>query len=256
MRISGIILATVLALGVMPEAGAQLKMVSKDKLESVNSPRLSADSASLGFVTSHIVAERMTEDDAPKTYAFEFTNLGQAELEIARLVTTCSCTQAICPQKELAPGEKSSIIVTYNPKGHPGRFDRKIFVYTQEGNAPAAVLKLSVDVENSTDISGQYPVSMGKISLRRNVLRFTKGQSAVEKLRFVNVSGKVLNFDCDRNFLPECISFSAPQTNPMEEAEMVIRYDSGKAGAREKVTVFLSGLGLPPSQSSLTIYFE
>ena len=79
-------MAAVLALGVMPEAGAQLKMVSKDKLESVNTPRLSADSASLGFVTSHIVAERMTEDDAPKTYAFEFTNLGQSELEITRLV--------------------------------------------------------------------------------------------------------------------------------------------------------------------------
>ena len=43
MRISGIILAAVLAFGIMPEADAQLKMVPKDKLESVNSPKLSAD---------------------------------------------------------------------------------------------------------------------------------------------------------------------------------------------------------------------
>jgi hypothetical protein len=42
----------------------------------------------------------------------------------------------------------------------------------------------------------------------------------------------------------------------MEEGEMVIRYDSGKSGAREKVTIFLNGLGLPPSQSSLTVFFE
>jgi hypothetical protein len=118
------------------------------------------------------------------------------------------------------------------------------------------VLKLYVDVESSPDISGSYPVSMGKIRLRRNVLRFRKGESAVEKLRFVNVSGKSLSFDCDRAFLPECFSFEAPVTGPMEEGEMVIRYDSGKSGAREKVTIFLNGLGLPPSQSSLTVFFE
>lgn len=256
MRISGIILAAVLAFGIMPEADAQLKMVPKDKLESVNSPKLSADSASLGFVATRIEAERMMEDELPKTYTFEFTNLGKDVLEIRRLVTTCSCVQAICPEKEVGPGEKSSIIVTYNPKGHLGKFERKIFVYTRDGNSPAAVLKLYVDVESSPDISGLYPVSMGKIRLRRNILRFRKGESAVEKLRFVNVSGKSLSFDCDRAFLPECFSFEAPVTGPMEEGEMVIRYDSGKSGAREKVTIFLNGLGLPPSQSSLTVFFE
>ena len=256
MRITRIISVVVLALGLVPEAGAQLKMVSREKLEQVNSPKLHADSASLGFASRHIVAGRMTEDDAPKNYMFEFTNTGCETIEIKRLVSTCSCVQAVCSDKEIAPGEKSSIRVTYNPKGHPGKFERKVFVYTRDGDMPSAILRLSVDVDISSDASGQYPVSMGKIRLRRNELRFRKGETAVETLRFVNVSGKVLKFDCDRVFLPECISFEAPQTNPMEEAEMVIRYDSSKPGARDKVTIFLSGLGLPPSQSALTVYFE
>ena len=256
MRITRIISVAVLALGLSPEAGAQLKMVSREKLEQVNSPKLHADSASLGFASRHIVAGRMTEDDAPKNYMFEFTNTGRETIEIKRLVSTCSCVQAICPAKEIAPGKKSSVIVTYDPKGHPGKFERKIFVYTQEGDAPSAVLRLSVDVDSSPDLSGQYAVSMGKIRLRRNELRFRKGEDAVEKLRFVNVSDKSLKFDCDRTFLPECISFHAPQTAPGEENEMVIRYDASRPGAREKVVIFLNGLGLPPSQSSLTVYFE
>lgn len=256
MRLSRLILAVVLALGVVPEAGAQLKMVSKEKLQSVNSPRLSSDSASLNFVTRHIVAERMCENDAPVTFTFEFTNMGRGRVEIKRLVSTCSCVQAICLNRQVASGEKSEIKVTYNPKGHPGKFERKIFVYTQEGDAPAAVLRLSVDVESNLDISGQYPVSMGKIRLRRTSVRFKEGQDAVEKLRFVNVSGRVLRFDCDRAFLPDCIKFYAPPTRPLEEAEMVVRYDSTKPGAREKLMIFLNDLGLPPSQSSLTVYFE
>lgn len=256
MRISRIILAVVLALGVLPEAGAQLKLVSKEKLQSVNSPRLSKDSASLGFVTTHIVAGTMTEDDAPKTFTFDFVNQGRTKLEIKRVVSTCSCAQAVCPTKALAPGETSAVTVTYNPKGHPGKFERKIYVYTQDGDVPAAVLRLTVDVENSMDISGLYPVSMGKIRLRRSAVRFTKGTAAVEKLRFVNVSGRVLRFDCDRSFLPECIKFYAPPTRPLEEAEMIIRYDSSEPVTKEKMTVFLNDLGLPPSQSSLTVYFE
>ena len=249
-------MAVVLALGAKPQASAQLKLVSQEKLKSVNSPELSKDSSSLNFVTRHIVAERMSEDDAPRTYRFEFTNVGRGKLEVKRLVATCSCVQAICLKREVAPGETAEISVTYNPKGHPGKFERKIFVYTQDGDVPAAVLRLSVDVENSLDLSGQYPISMGKISLRRKVVKFRKGEDAVEKLRFVNMSGRVLRFDCDRAFLPECIKFYAPPTRPLEEAEMVIRYDSTKPGVREKLTIFLNDLGLPPSQSSLTVYFE
>ena len=222
----------------------------------MNSPQLSRDSASVSFVIRHIVAERMTEDDAPKTFTYEFTNVGRSKLEIKRLVSTCSCAQAICTKKVVEPGEKASVMVTYNPKGHPGRFERKIFVYTQEGDSPAAVLKLSVDVENSMDISGQYPVPMGKIRLKRRAVRFNEGSDAVERLKFINVSGRVLRFDCDRAFLPECIQFYAPPTRPLEEAEMVIRYDSAKPGVREKMTVFLNDLGVSPSQSSVTIYVE
>ena len=256
MRIAGIILAVVLAFGFMPEAEAQLKLVSRDKLKSVNSPELSRDSSSLDFVTRHIVAERMSENDSPVIFTYEFTNIGRRQLEIKRLVSTCSCAQAICNRRFVAPGEKAQIMVTYNPKGHPGRFERKIFVYTMDGSSPAAVLRLSVDVENSLDIAGQYPVSMGKIRLKTAAARFRKGTDDVVKIKFVNVSGRVLRFDCDRAFLPDCIKFYAPPTRPLEEAEMVVRYDSTQSGAKEKMTIFLNDLGVPPSQSSLTVYLD
>lgn len=256
MRVSNIILTFLLALGMTFEAGAQLKLVSREKLMSVNSPQLSKDSASLDFVTRHIHADRMTEDDLPQTYTYEFTNAGRTRLEIKRLVSTCSCAHAVCTRKVVAPGEKAAVMVTYNPKGHPGKFERKVFVYTQDGDRPAAVLKLSVDVENSMDISGQYPVSMGKIRLKRTSVRFREGEDSAIRLKFINVSGRVLRFDCDRAFLPECIRFYAPPTRPLEEAEMVIRYDSTQPAARQKMTVFLNDLGVPPSQSSITVYLE
>lgn len=244
------------AFGMIPDAGAQLKLVSKEKLQSVNSPKLSKDSASLDFPVRHIVAPKMTENDTPASFSFRFRNTGLFKLEIKRIVTTCSCTQAVCTKRTVAPGEEAEVLVTYNPKGHPGKFERKIFLYTRDGDEPSAILNLSVDVENGMDLTGLYPVPMGKIRLRRTAVRFTEGADAVEKLRFVNVSGRVLRFDCDRAFLPECIRFYAPPTRPLEEAEIEIRYDSTKPGAKEKMTIFLNDLGLSPSQSSLTVYLD
>ena len=105
-------------------AAAQLRMVSKEKLEQVSDPRHSSDSAFLSFDTRHIVAEPMNEDDAPKTFVYRFTNVGSETMQIKRLVSSCSCAAAVCTVKEVAPGASAEISVRYNPAGHPGRFER------------------------------------------------------------------------------------------------------------------------------------
>ena len=167
-------------------AAAQLRMVSKEKLEQVSDPSHSADSAFLAFDTRHIVAEPMNEDDASKTFVYRFTNVGSETMQIKRLVSSCSCAAAVCTVKEVAPGASAEISVRYNPAGHPGKFERKVFVYTQDGNDPSAVLKLSVDVSAGSDLSGEWPVQMGSIRLRRSEVTFRAGEKAVETLRFIN----------------------------------------------------------------------
>jgi hypothetical protein len=236
-------------------AAAQLRMVSKEKLEQVSNPRHSADSAFLSFDTRHIIAEPMNEDDAPKTLVYRFTNVGNEAIAIKRLVSSCSCATALCTVKEVAPGASAEISVRYNPAGHPGKFERKVFVYTQDGNAPAAVLRLSVDVASGADISGEWPVQMGSIRLRRSEVTFEAGENAVEQLRFINVSSQPVTLDVDRNFLPECLTVTfEPQNVPAgEEGILTITYDPSLPGVRETMKIILKGLGLPPTRSTLTV---
>lgn len=242
-----------LQLGVAAEA--QLKIISREKVESVSSPRLSADSAALRFQTRHIVAEVMNEDDPPRTFMFRFENVGDRVLNINRLVSTCSCMTATSERQEVRPGEVSDIMVRYNPKGHPGKFDRKVYVYTDSGNDPAAVLRLSVQVEAGKDLSGEWPVQMGTVRLRRSEIAFTEGVRAVEKMRFVNVGGKPLQLECETAFLPECLSFrTEPQiVEAGNEGEIVITYDPSKGADLQNVKIILKGLGLPPSRSSIIV---
>lgn len=235
------------------DASAQMKIISRERVEEVSNPRLSADSASVAFETMYIVAEPMSEDDAPKTFVYKFRNVGDKPLQIHRLVSTCSCAPATCAVKSVAPGASAEISVKYYPKGHPGRFERKVFVYTQEGNDPAAVLRLSVDVTSGSEHSTLWPIQMGGIRLRRSDVTFIKGQKAVETINFLNLTGKTLKLECEEMFLPESISFSSEPVADGAEGVMTVTYDPSKPGAKDSVKLILKGLGLPPSRSTINI---
>lgn len=250
-----VIIAICLAALPAATASAQLRIVPREKLEAVSDPRLTTDSSSLCFDTTHIVAEPMNEDDSPRTFDFRFTNVGNEMLHIDRLVSTCSCASATCAVRDVAPGQSAVVSVRYSPKGHPGRFERKVFVYTQEGNAPTAVLRLSVDVTAGQDISSEWPVQMGKIRMRRAVVEFSRSGKAVETIRFINIGDKPLELECETAFLPDCITFVVEPSvvGKGQEGQMKIGYDPSRQGSRDNMKIILKGLGLPPSGSSLTV---
>ena len=255
MKFYKFILVCIAVMASAMTAAAQLRMVSKEKLEQVSDPRHSVDSAFLAFDTRHIVAEPMNEDDAPKTFVYRFTNVGEHALQIKRLVSSCSCASAVYTVKEVAPGASAEISVRYNPAGHPGKFERKVFVYTQDGNDPSAVLKLSVDVSAGADLAGEWPVQMGSIRLRRSEVTFKAGEKAVETLRFINAGDRPVSLDVDRDFLPACLSVSMEQGQiaPGEEGVIRIAFDPSMSGVRESMKVILKGLDLPPSRSTITV---
>ena len=255
MNLYRIILLTTAVMASTMTAVAQLRIIPKEKIANVANPRLSADSLALDFDTRHIVAQPMSEDDAPVTFVYTFTNVSGQPLEILRLMSTCSCVNATASKRHVLPGEKAEISVRYNPAGHPGKFERRVFVYTTDGNDPAAVLKLTVDVANGSDISGIWPVQLGPIRMRRSDVEFVKGQKAVEKLRFINLSGKSVRLECEDAFMPECLAFrTEPQVvEDGQEGEIIITYDPSKPGAKQQMKVILKGLNLPPSRSSITI---
>lgn len=215
-----------------------------------------SDSVILDFPAMHIAADVMTENDPPVNCCFEFTNRGFRKVKIERVVSTCSCIYAYCDREVVKPGEKAVITARFNPKGQAGRFEKNIYVYTGKCNDPAAVLKLSTYVENVMDVSGRYPIKMGSINLSRSIVRFKRGHAATETIRFVNVSGRSLKFDCDRALLPACLRFYAEPVRPLKEGVIRISYDPSKGEGKDEMIVLLQGLGLAPSKASIKVILE
>lgn len=237
---------------------AQIRIISREKLDSVSSPALASNAEALAFEMLHIEAEPMSEDDAPESFRYRFTNVSDSPLRIDRVVSTCSCAQARCSKTVVYPGEDAEVIVTYNPKGHPGRFERRFFLYTGDNDSPSAILRLKVDVTAGVSVSSIFPVAMGRIRLRSSEVKVNPFNRSVERLRFVNVSDAPIRLECDRMILPDCLSFrTEPETvQSGEEGDIVIVFDQEKYSSgpeRQVMMVIVNGLGLPPGQSSITV---
>lgn len=71
-----------------------------------------------------------------QTCTFEFTNTGDAPLIVQQVPVACGCTVTDFTKKELKPGEKGSVTVTYNGKGRRREtFKRALFVRSNASNA-------------------------------------------------------------------------------------------------------------------------
>ena len=257
MRLSSIIFFFCVLAMALP-VQAQIKILPREKLDAVDSPRLSDDSLNLAFDTRYIEAGSMKEDDSPKVFRYEVTNVGKDEVNFMRLQTTCSCFSATVGQRILKPGEQTLLTVRYDPKGHLGRFEHKVFVYTKPGTSPAAMLTFSVEVVSSSDKAGLYQVQMGTIRLRSTEVVFRKDQRGVEILKFLNQSGKQMRLECEKMFLPDNIRF---ETRPEVvedgcEGEIVLTYEPDGNEFRDESPLILKGLGVSPGKSTVKIRFE
>ena len=252
MRITSLIFV---ALWAFVTAQAQIVIVPREKLEAMNYPKVTAASLAMKFQTTNIKADPMGEDDGIKTFVYPFTNVGEDTLKIRRMVSGCSCMTAVCQKMALAPGDSTAIVVKYNPKGHPGRFERKVMVYAGQDEDPTVILRLNVEVDRGGDLSGLYPVAMGNIRLRRNEVSFHSGSREVQRCPFVNVSGKELALTWDKFLLPACLSLRTEPAvlQPGQEGEIVITYEPEQGGQRPKMPLIFKGLGLPPMQSSIMV---
>ncbi len=66
---------------------------------------------------------------------FQVRNVGQGELEITGVSTSCGCTTAEIGSHSLSPGDETDLTVTYDPQAHggaTGEFMRLVYVQSND----------------------------------------------------------------------------------------------------------------------------
>ncbi len=83
------------------------------------------------------------------TYAFHFTNTGDAPLIISNVKTSCGCTVGEFSREPIAPGQKGVVKATYDSKGHQGFQSRTLTVVSNTNPSQTKLyLKATVQTPN------------------------------------------------------------------------------------------------------------
>lgn len=90
-------------------------------------------------VVSHDFGE-FVKGGKSKTFAFEFTNTGDAPLVLVRAKSSCRCIEVELPKRPIAPGGKGQVVVRYVPKD-AGVFNKGVEIFA---NIPGGSLTLFV----------------------------------------------------------------------------------------------------------------
>ena len=78
---------------------------------------------------------------------FKFTNVGEAELKITRIQSTCGCTVPQLKKKNYAPGESGTIKVTFRTPTRQGNTTKRLYILSNDKKNPRMTLTLKATVE-------------------------------------------------------------------------------------------------------------
>ncbi len=105
----------------------------------------------------HITIEPSTYDfgrvkfgDVPE-YIFVVKNIGDKDLEINSVSTSCACTKGEMEVSSIAPGEQADLVVSFNPAIHGddtdlGELTRTIYISTNDPHQEEIEAKIYADV--------------------------------------------------------------------------------------------------------------
>ena len=92
-------------------------------------------------------------DQTQVTAHFKFQNVGQSEIKITSVSTSCGCTTAALGKNTIAPGEKGEIKATFNLGERDGLQQKTISVESTDPESPKTSLTLRVRIPAVAQVS-------------------------------------------------------------------------------------------------------
>lgn len=152
------------------------------------------------------------------THVFVFQNVGEETLKIKSVQSSCGCTAALITKKEIVPGEKGEVKVTFNSRGFRGKVNKYIYVETNDPAQSSKRLSISANIE----VPPQPRISLDRYSADAGL--FLEDEEMKTKTIISNKGQLELIVHCshqDASFFSEGKEVSFPLKIPAGESREV-----------------------------------
>jgi hypothetical protein len=174
------------------------------------------------------------ENDGYAEHIFKFKNTGAAPLVINNVQASCGCTRPEWTTIPVMPGQEGDIIITYDPRGRLGNFNRSATVYTNEDKGYKRY-KLTITgtvVEKPSDPPMvKYIDTVGGVGIEYKKLTYSNLSKTQENRKFIYIK----NYNLETVYLewenvPDYITVKCPDSLKGEwPGELVIAINGQKA---------------------------
>jgi hypothetical protein len=204
------------------------------------------------------------EADGIVKHNFSFINSGNDTLRIAEVNASCGCTTAETESKQIAPGGKSTISVTFNPKDIRGKFGKTITVFSNATSTEIAlkIFGTIIPINTSYSYSGPF-FQYGNLKLSTPKLSFDSifdSKIYVDSVLMVNCGTKVMTVAVNEtNGILKC--YVKPSVlNPGEAGYVIFSIDPTEktlfGDFFERVQLITSDSIMPTKQISAKGYIK
>lgn len=125
------------------------------------------------------------EDLSEIECTFRMVNTGDEPVVITNARATCGCTTPQYSHDPIAPGDTADIRVKYNTIGRPGRFSKKLYIYTNTNPERSTLTISGTVIGSSNTIKSRYPVEAGRLKLRNSTVAFGQVMRGKVKSQFL-----------------------------------------------------------------------
>jgi len=165
------------------------------------------------------------------THLFPFSNIGNSNLEIGEITTSCGCTAAVTTAKVIPPDGHGEIKVTFDLSRRKGLQEKEIYINSNDPKEPTVVLHLTGEVK--TDI-GLEPETL-------NLVNIPVGQSVKREIKIVQVEKEELKIDkveANPKYFSTALSGSQKETgNKVFSLKVVLAPDAPAGMINEVITI-------------------
>lgn len=135
-------------------------------------------------------------DSGPVSCEFTITNKGNKPAVIYNVISSCGCTDVEWTREPIKPGGQGKVSATYSNDEGPYPFDKSLTLYLSDVKKPVLLKLRGVSQEKMRPIGELYPVHIGPLGLKEDMIRcgnLEQGGQKSESVMVANISTKPIN---------------------------------------------------------------
>lgn len=190
------------------------------------------------------------------SHTFVLSNGGGDLLKISDVKASCGCTAAAPEKKELAPGESTNLVVTFNSAGRMGKQSKTIRIFSNDPENPELVLSFTGNVVSASQVSDGAPTIYFS-ETQHDFGKVNEGDKVNYTFNFANKGTSELKIN-DIKTSCGCTAALLSQDNlaPGQEGTLKVELNTQNRSGKMSRTVTISSNDPNDPAKILTIYAD